>query len=100
MKETVKSGPNSPGPSQGLYLAVWAGLLVLTALTVAVAGLHLKRGAVALALGIAAVKSCLVALYFMHLRWEKRLLIQLMLPITLATLAIFIGLTYTDILHR
>ena len=54
----------------------------------------------ALALGIAAVKSTLVVLYFMHLRWEKRLLIRLLLPITLATLAIFIGLTYTDILVR
>jgi hypothetical protein len=36
----------------------------------------------------------------MHLRWEKRVLIRLLLPISLATLAIFIGLTYTDILRR
>ena len=52
------------------------------------------------ALGIAAVKSTLVVLYFMHLRWEKRLLLKLLLPITLATLAVFIGLTYSDILVR
>jgi cytochrome c oxidase subunit 4 len=96
MKAAVKSG----GPGQGLYLAVWGVLLALTALTVIAAGLHLRRGAVALALGIAAIKSMLVALYFMHLAWEKRLLIRLLLPITLATLAIFIGLTYTDILRR
>jgi cytochrome c oxidase subunit 4 len=96
MKEAVKSG----NPGQGLYLAVWGVLLALTALTVIAASFHLRRGAVVLALGIAAVKSVLVALYFMHLRWEKRLLIRLMLPITLATLAIFIGLTYTDILRR
>jgi cytochrome c oxidase subunit 4 len=98
MKATVKTG--SPGPGQGLYLAVWGVLLALTALTVIAAGFHLRRGAVALALGIASIKSVLVALYFMHLRWEKRLLIRLLLPITLATLAIFIGLTYTDILRR
>ncbi len=96
----MKAAVKFRGPSQGVYLAVWAGLLALTALTVSVASLELKRGAVALALGIAAIKSTLVALYFMHLRWEKRLVIRLMLPITLATLAIFIGLTYTDILHR
>jgi caa(3)-type oxidase subunit IV len=71
----------------------------MTALTVTAASSEL-RGGVGLALGIAAVKSVLVALYFMHLRWEKRLLIRLLLPITLAALAIFIGLTYTDILHR
>ncbi len=96
----MKAAAKTKGPSQGLYLAVWGVLLALTALTVIAAGLQLRRGAVALALGIAAIKSTLVALYFMHLRWEKRLLIRLMLPITLATLAIFIGLTYTDILRR
>jgi cytochrome c oxidase subunit 4 len=96
----MKAAEKHKGPTQAAYLLVWAGLLVLTALTVVAASLDLARGAVALALGIAAVKSALVALYFMHLRWEKRLLIRLMLPITLATLAIFIGLTYTDILGR
>ena len=96
----MKAAAKTKGPGQGVYLAVWAVLLALTALTVIAASLQLRRGAVVLALGIAAVKSTLVALYFMHLRWEKRLLIRLMLPITLATLAIFIGLTYTDILRR
>jgi len=96
----MKAAVKTKGPGQGLYLAVWGVLLALTALTVIAASLQLRRGAVALALGIAALKSTLVALYFMHLRWEKRLLIRLMLPITLATLAIFIGLTYTDILRR
>jgi len=84
----------------GVYIWVWAALLLLTALTVTAASLHLGRAAVAAALGIAAVKSTLVVLYFMHLRWEKRLLLKLLLPITLATLAIFIGLTYSDILVR
>jgi cytochrome c oxidase subunit 4 len=84
----------------GVYLWVWGTLLLLTALTVTAASLHLGRAAVAAALGIAAVKSTLVVLYFMHLRWEKRLLLKLLLPITLATLAIFIGLTYSDILVR
>jgi cytochrome c oxidase subunit 4 len=96
MKQAVKP----KGPTRGLYIAVWAVLLALTALTVAAAALRLQRGAVALALGIATVKSILVALYFMHLAWEKRLVIQLVLPIALVTLAIFIGLTYTDILAR
>jgi cytochrome c oxidase subunit 4 len=82
------------------YLLVWGGLLALTAATVAVAGLDVGRTAVVLALGIAAAKSVLVLLYFMHLRWEKRLLIKLVIPITLAALAIFIGLTYTDVLRR
>ena len=96
----MKAAEKHIGPTQTVYLLVWAALLALTALTVVAAGLDLACGAVAVALGIATVKSALVALYFMHLRWEKRLVIRLMLPITLAALAIFIGLTYTDILHR
>jgi cytochrome c oxidase subunit 4 len=95
----VKATARHKGPTQSVYVLVWAGLLGMTALTVTAASSEL-RGGVGLALGIAAVKSVLVALYFMHLRWEKRLLIRLLLPITLAALAIFIGLTYTDILHR
>ncbi len=94
----AKTAEKNRGP--GVYLWVWGTLLLLTALTVTVASLHLGRIAVAAALGIAAIKSTLVVLYFMHLRWERRLLLKLLLPITLITLAIFIGLTYTDILVR
>ena len=97
----MKAAAKTKGPGQGLYLAVLGR-------AARAHRPHRDRRAASscgaapwpLALGIAAIKSTLVALYFMHLRWEKRLLIRLMLPITLATLAIFIGLTYTDILRR
>jgi hypothetical protein len=36
----------------------------------------------------------------MNLLFEKRLLLKILLPIALCTLAIFIGLTYTDVLYR
>jgi cytochrome c oxidase subunit 4 len=96
----VASNAAEKRPGPGVYRWVWGALLLLTALTVIAASLHLGRATVAASLGIAAVKSVLVLLYFMHLRWEKRLLLKLLLPITLATLAIFIGLTYSDILVR
>ena len=51
-------------------------------------------------LAIAATKSILVLLGFMHLWWEDKLVIKLLIPIVLVTLTIFIGLTYTDILYR
>ncbi|MDD1750251.1 MAG: cytochrome C oxidase subunit IV family protein [Methanothrix sp.] len=87
-------------PSGRLYVIVWAALIALTGLTVLVAGLARIGSAVVVALAIAAAKSSLVFLYFMHLRWEKRVLIRLLIPIALAVLAIFIGLTYTDVLYR
>lgn len=54
------------------YLGVFATLLMLTILTVAVSALDLPRTpAIALGLAIAAVKAALVALFFMHLRHER-----------------------------
>jgi len=51
-------------------------------------------------LAIAAIKSSLVLSYFMHLRYETGLLFKLMIPIVLAALTVFIGLTFTDIAFR
>ncbi len=82
------------------YIYVWLGLIVLTALTVTIADLNFGKVAIVVAMTVAATKSVLVVLYFMHMRTEKRLILKLLLPIALATLAIFIGLTFTDVLHR
>jgi len=62
-----------------VYLRVFAALVVLTAITVAVSYLHLSvAGAIALALFIAIVKGSLVACYFMHLVSERRLIFGVM----------------------
>jgi cytochrome c oxidase subunit 4 len=82
------------------YFAVWSALILLTALTVTMADLNIGRVGIIVVLVIAATKSTLVLLWFMHLRSEKRLLLKLLVPIAIGTLAIFIGLTYTDILTR
>ncbi len=82
------------------YIYIWVALLVLTAITVTTASLNFGRIGILVVLAIAAVKSTLVLLYFMHLSSEKRLLLKLLVPIAICTLAIFIGLTYTDVLYR
>jgi cytochrome c oxidase subunit 4 len=82
------------------YIYIWVALLVLTAITVTTASLNFGRVGILVVLAIAAVKSTLVLLYFMHLSSEKRLLLKLLVPIAICTLAIFIGLTYTDVLYR
>ena len=86
--------------SSARYFYVWIALLVLTAITVTTAELNVGRAGIIIVLAIAAGKSTLVLLWFMHLRSEKRLLLKLLVPIAIGTLAIFIGLTYTDILTR
>ena len=55
-----------------VLLGVFAALLVLTFVTVAVTWVDFGRTAnVWIALTIAAIKAALVALYFMHLRWDS-----------------------------
>jgi cytochrome c oxidase subunit 4 len=56
-----------------LLMGVGAALLVLTAVTVGATYVDLGRLNLAVALLIAVVKATLVALYFMHLRWDRPL---------------------------
>ena len=57
---------------RSVLLGTAAALLALTALTVAIARVNLGAGSVAVALAIAAVKASLVALFFMHLKYDHR----------------------------
>lgn len=85
----------SPGP----YIVIFLALMVLTAITVGVAFLHLGAFNDVVAMAIAVTKACLVILYFMHVRYSSR-----MSRITIAAgfvwLAIMIGITLTDYLSR
>jgi cytochrome c oxidase subunit 4 len=85
--------------SYGKLTAVWLGLLVLTALTVWISRLDLGVNRVWGSLAIASVKGGLVIAFFMHMKYEGRLL-RWLLFFALVTLAIFIGLTFFDVLYR
>jgi cytochrome c oxidase subunit 4 len=58
----------------GLYLAVFAALMVLTVATVAASRVDLGALNTPVALGIAVAKAALVVLFFMHVRWSPRLI--------------------------
>ncbi len=83
----------------GTYIMVWLALLMLTSLTVTVAGLNLKNFAIVAAIFIAGFKSILVLNYFMHLKYESALF-KNMVFLAIFTLVIIIGLTFTDISFR
>ena len=82
-----------------VYVLSWVALLILTAITVTVAGMHLGKLSVFTAVIIAAVKATVVLFFFMHLKYEKPFF-RTMVCIALGALVIFIGLTFTDILYR
>jgi cytochrome c oxidase subunit IV len=81
------------------YIIVWGVLLVMTALTVGISFLDLGIWNAAAALSIASLKAVLVALYFMHLRHEIKLVLGFAI-FPLVILALIIIGTLTDTLYR
>lgn len=81
-----------------VLLGVFAALIVLTWLTVAASQLNLGDGNLALAIGIATVKASLVALFFMHLRYDNPFYAVLFVS-ALVCVALFISLTLLDTLQ-
>jgi cytochrome c oxidase subunit 4 len=82
-----------------VYFIVWGALLVLTGVTVGVSYVDMKNVTVLTAMLIAATKSMLVLLYFMHIRFEKPLY-SVMILAAMLTYGIFVALTFVDYLNR
>jgi cytochrome c oxidase subunit 4 len=78
--------------------AVFGALIVLTFATVAAARVDMGSFNLLVALGIATAKALLVALYFMHLRYERSFLGFVFLA-ALFFVALFIGITMIDSLQ-
>ncbi|HXE89473.1 MAG TPA: cytochrome C oxidase subunit IV family protein [Terriglobales bacterium] len=82
-----------------VYFAIFATLMVLTALTVRVAFINLGPYNAAVALGIATTKAVLVILYFMHLRYSSKLTWIVVLA-GFFWLGILLVITMTDYVTR
>ncbi|HXO18747.1 MAG TPA: cytochrome C oxidase subunit IV family protein [Thermoanaerobaculia bacterium] len=85
--------------SRGLYIAVWAALLALTGITVAVAQVSLGPLNDVVALAVAVGKALLVLTFFMGLKDSGRLL-RLTVIAGFFWLAILISITLADYLSR
>lgn len=97
--ETTGPGREGGGAGDGAgegheepnYLGVWGALFLLTVLEVWVAGLSAlpKRWIIILLVGMAIWKALLVALYYMHLKFEpRRLVIVALSPLPLAVILV------------
>ncbi len=78
-----------------VLLATLACLLVLTYVTVAVTDYDFGNFNLWIAMAIATVKASLVALYFMHLRYDKPFN-AIVLIVALCLVALFIAIALTD----
>lgn len=76
-------------------LSVFAALLVFTVITVAAAGRAPASLEIWIAMGIATVKASLVAIWFMHLRYDSPLN-AVLLVFSLAFVTLFLGITLMD----
>lgn len=74
-------------------------LLLLTTLTINVTSFNLKLWNVVLALLIAGFKGYLVMTYFMHLKYENRV-IRLFVFVVLMLFVVIFAITFIDYLYR
>lgn len=81
--------------SYGRFFLIYLGLIALTGLTVALAGIDLGKWILVTALGIASTKTLLVLNIFMHLKFEDRLL-RIFVGVAFLVLAIFFAFTFFD----
>jgi cytochrome c oxidase subunit IV len=80
---------------QPRYLLVWGVLAVLMLFKVALTYMGLPKNlTVGILVVVAIWKATLVAMYYMHLRWEpRRLIIMVLIPIPLALILVLAVLT-------
>jgi cytochrome c oxidase subunit IV len=83
-----------------MYGWVWLGLVLLTGITVSVAGRELGGWAILIALAIAGMKSGLILNYFMHLGAEKLRVFKILIPLVIAVFVVFLLLTFADVAFR
>ena len=81
--------------SPKILLGVYGALLVLTVVTVAVTWIDLGKLNIIVALAVAVVKAGLVAMYFMHLRWDSPMN-GIVLITAMLFVAMFIGIAVLD----
>src|SRR5215212_2592278 len=81
------------------YYTIFGALMVLTALTIGVAFVHLGRLNFPVAIAIAITKATLVVLFFMHVKYSSRLT-KMVVGMAFFFLGILLLLTMTDYLSR
>ena len=95
-----KESPEDPHVlPDGLFIMVWVGLLILTAITVGASVMFSGTVGIVTAMIVTPIKAILILMYFMHLKYEKPGFV-IMFLVAVGILAIFLGLTFFDYLFR
>ncbi|MCC6484376.1 MAG: cytochrome C oxidase subunit IV family protein [Armatimonadetes bacterium] len=103
----IDSSPELTVPEQhggrvvdyGSLVGVWASLLVLMALSVALSGLSTGGLGAGIAVLIALFQTAIALWLFMHLKYES-VVYKVFLVTLIVTFTVFIGLTFVDVGFR
>lgn len=106
-EQTFHDATNVTNPEHGshhvvmppVYAAVYASLLIFTALTVVAANIDLGIFNPIIALGIACTKAVIVILWFMHVKYQSNL-IKMTVGAGFFTFLVLITLTLSDYISR
>ncbi len=82
-----------------LYLRIWIGLMILTAITVFVYNFDFGPLNIVVAMTVATIKASLVVLFFMHLKYDKPFH-AVAFGIGIVFFGLLLGLTLLDIQSR
>ena len=81
------------------YIAIWAVLLVLLFVSIALGHISNAYLMTSLVFGVAAIKAVIVLRYFMHLKFEPLYIVLMILAAVLCLVVLFIGV-YPDVSLR
>jgi len=82
-----------------VFVKVWLALLVLTGITVGASIYFPGKIGILVAVIVTPTKAALILMFFMHLRYEKKIFV-IMFLVAISIFAVFVGLTLIDYLFR
>jgi heme/copper-type cytochrome/quinol oxidase subunit 4 len=72
------------GPSMGTYVGIWVGFLAIVGIEVLITYQHPEtKRLLAMLLVLAAIEAVIGLLYFMHMKYERKILFWTIVPITI-----------------
>jgi cytochrome c oxidase subunit IV len=84
------SAASGPSPGMRFYTVLWAGLLGIVIVEVLLTYAHLRPLALTLSLiALALIEAGVALMYFMHLKYERRILFWSLIPALVFVLVMF-----------
>ena len=86
----MSSAGSSSSPGMRFYVVLWAGLLAIVIVEVLLTYAHVRPLTLAIALiALALIEAAVALLYFMHLKYERRILFWSLIPALVFVLVMF-----------